>query len=214
MDVKLIVVGGRHAGKEIPAPGPEFLIGRGEECQLRPQSNMVSRKHCAILVEEGAVRVRDFQSRNGTFVNGQRVQGEAPLRGGDHLKIGPLEFEVRVDVPVGGKKKPKVHSIQEAAARSAQNKSGADDADISNWLEEGEDNEQPAQAARGDDTYAGTGSATAVGGPQADEPGKRAVDPDAAAILGPSKHAKPKAESSRSAAADVLNQMFGKMPSR
>ena len=102
MEVKLVVVGGRHAGKEIPVTGPQFLIGRGERCQLRPQSDMVSREHCAIVVEEGTVVVRDLNSRNGTFVNQQRVEGSRKLHSGDRLKIGPLEFEVRLATRLNG----------------------------------------------------------------------------------------------------------------
>ena len=54
MEVKLIVANGKQAGKEIPVAGHTFLIGRGEGCQLRPQCSEVSRKHCAILIEEGS----------------------------------------------------------------------------------------------------------------------------------------------------------------
>jgi len=36
MEVKLVVSAGKHAGTQIPVAGPLFLIGRAEECQLRP----------------------------------------------------------------------------------------------------------------------------------------------------------------------------------
>ena len=120
MDIKLVVVGGANAGQEVPVPGPKFFIGRAEDCQLRPRSDQVSRYHAAILVEEGFVAVRDFGSRNGTFVNGERVRTERELKNGDQLRLGPLEFEVWLAVEVGGKKKPKVHSVSEAAARTAE----------------------------------------------------------------------------------------------
>ena len=55
MQVKLVVANGKQAEKKIPVTGPKFLIGRGEGCQLRPQSTGVSRKHCVILVEEATV---------------------------------------------------------------------------------------------------------------------------------------------------------------
>ena len=138
MEVLLVVVGGKHAGTEIPVTGQKLFIGRAEDCQVRPQSELVSRHHCAILVEEGFVSVRDFGSRNGTFVNNQRVTGERELKTGDRLKIGPLELEVQLAVSVGRKKKPKVRSIHEAAARTVQSSHGEpkDDMDISDWLEE------------------------------------------------------------------------------
>ena len=36
MDVKLVVLGGKHPGQEIVVQGPEFLVGRAPECKLRP----------------------------------------------------------------------------------------------------------------------------------------------------------------------------------
>ena len=140
MDVKLIVVGGKQAGKEIPAPGPSFVIGRAEGCQLRPNSDRVSRRHCEIFFKEGLAAVRDFGSKNGTFVNGERLQGERELKNGDHLKVGPLEFEVQLSVSVSGKRKPKVHNVREAAARTVESAPG-DELNVSNWLE---DEDEPA----------------------------------------------------------------------
>ena len=79
MEVKLIVLHGKSAGKEVPVPGPKFFIGRAEDCHLRPQSDAVSRHHCAVLVEDGFVSVRDFGSKNGTFVNGERLLADHRL---------------------------------------------------------------------------------------------------------------------------------------
>jgi len=139
MDVKLVVVHGKHAGQEIPIPGPKFFIGRAEDCNLRPHSDLVSRHHCVIMVEEGFVAVRDFNSKNGTFVNGERIVGETELKSGDHLKIGQIEFEVQIAATVVGKKAPKVRSVQEAAARTVQTArpQGAEkDLDLGDWFDE------------------------------------------------------------------------------
>ncbi len=125
MDVKLVVIGGKHAGQKVPVTGPNFFIGRSEDCQLRPQSDQVSRHHAVIILEEGFVAVRDFGSRNGTYVNDERVKAERELKNGDRVRFGPLQFEVQLAVEVGGKKKPKVHSVSEAAARTVE--SGTDD---------------------------------------------------------------------------------------
>ncbi len=138
MEVKLIVTQGKQAGQEVPVPGRKFFIGRAEDCHLRPHSDLISRHHCVILVEDGFVAVRDFGSKNGTYVNGQRIAAEVELKPGCHLKVGQLEFEVRIDIGVGGKKLPKVHSVQEAAIRTAEpprsNKPVKDDEDMSDWL--------------------------------------------------------------------------------
>jgi pSer/pThr/pTyr-binding forkhead associated (FHA) protein len=149
MEVKLVVIGGKHAGQEVPVPHAKFLIGRAEDCHLRPSSELVSRHHAAILVEEGFVAVRDFGSKNGTFVNGERIKTERELKAGDHLKIGPLEFEVQLAVPVAGRKRPKVHSVQEAAARTVETPQPAaeNEVDISDWLGDEEDSATQTRTA-------------------------------------------------------------------
>jgi predicted component of type VI protein secretion system len=151
MEVKLVVMGGKRAGQEVPVPHSKFLIGRAEDCHLRPGSELVSRHHAVILVEEGFVAVRDFASKNGTFVNGQRIKTEQELKSGDRLTIGPLEFEVRLTVPVAGKRRPKVHNVHEAAARTVETVSSAPDneVDISDWLGDEEDSGAESQTAAG-----------------------------------------------------------------
>ncbi len=80
---------------------------------------LVSRHHCVLLVEEGFCAVRDFGSRNGTYVNEERIVGQNELHNGDKIKVGVLEFEVELSSRVGGKKKPKVKDIKDVAQRTA-----------------------------------------------------------------------------------------------
>src|SRR5688572_14629927 len=114
MEVRLKVLVGKNAGQELSVPGPKFFVGRAEDCQLRPRSDLISRHHCALIIEENLVAVRDFGSKNGTHVNGERVAAERELKDGDILKVGPLEFEVSIKVSVTAKKRPKVTSVEEA----------------------------------------------------------------------------------------------------
>ena len=55
------------------------VIGRREDCDLRIPVSEVSRKHCRIVMEEGAVRAEDLGSSNGTFHNGKRISGSVTL---------------------------------------------------------------------------------------------------------------------------------------
>jgi len=98
MKLSLVVASGVHEGKAIPITTPQFVIGRDEQCQLRPASPAISKRHCALMVRGGQVFVRDFGSTNGTFVNGQLVEGEVELFDQDLLKVGPLEFRVGMEV--------------------------------------------------------------------------------------------------------------------
>lgn len=94
MKVELKVVGGSRAGMVIPITGSQFMIGRAEDCQLKPRSELISRYHCALLTETSYVAVRDLGSKNGVYVNGERIGVEQELKNGDRLAIGPLEFEI------------------------------------------------------------------------------------------------------------------------
>jgi pSer/pThr/pTyr-binding forkhead associated (FHA) protein len=136
MQVKLKVLLGAAAGREIKVAGNRFLIGRGEECQLRPRSEAISRQHCAIVIDDAKVEVRDLQSRNGTLVNEAPVEGAQELHPGDQLRIGPLSFEVVIDYPVGGAKRPVARDVKEVARRTAT--TNPEDLDIAEWLENGE----------------------------------------------------------------------------
>lgn len=145
MQVKLKVTSGSNAGKEIKIPVAKFFIGRSEDCHLRAQSDLISRHHCAIMIEEGQVTIRDLKSRNGTIVNGEKTVGDVQLKLGDKLKVGPLEFEVLIDHSLGGTKKPKVTDAKQAAERVAQaevKKEESIDEDISSWLEEADEEER------------------------------------------------------------------------
>ena len=94
LKAELKVTGGKHAGQVIPLTRHRFIIGRGEDCQLRPASEQVSRHHCAFTVDDFTVRLRDLGSTNGTFLNGERIRGEVMLKSGDHVRVGSLNFEV------------------------------------------------------------------------------------------------------------------------
>ena len=60
MQVRLKVLQGSKAGKEIKIPTPQCLVGRSEECHLRPQTDAISRRHCLIMMTENEVVVRDL----------------------------------------------------------------------------------------------------------------------------------------------------------
>lgn len=90
----LKVVGGKQDGKLIPLNTKKFLIGREQDCHLRPGSESVSRHHCAITIDDYTVRVRDLGSSNGTSINGKRIIGVHEANPGDALQIGNLDFEI------------------------------------------------------------------------------------------------------------------------
>ena len=65
MKLSLVVLtSGKSEGQEIPVPQAQFVIGRDPKCNLRPASPIISKRHCALLIRNGKVFVRDFDSTN------------------------------------------------------------------------------------------------------------------------------------------------------
>ena len=58
------------------------------DCWLTLDDELSSRYHARLYVTEAQFEVEDLASRNGTYVNGQRVEGRIELRDGDRLRIG------------------------------------------------------------------------------------------------------------------------------
>ncbi|MCA9076829.1 MAG: FHA domain-containing protein [Planctomycetaceae bacterium] len=96
LHAELRVASGKQSGHVIPLVSNRFLIGREEDCHLRPNSDLVSRHHCVFKLDDYSLRVRDLGSTNGTFVNGERLRGETILKTGDKVAVGKLDFEVAV----------------------------------------------------------------------------------------------------------------------
>jgi len=74
-------------------------IGREADNALQVEDTFMSRHHAEFRRQDGEYWVRDLDSRNGTFVNGERIR-EAPLKPGDRVRIGGMEFvfELRPDL--------------------------------------------------------------------------------------------------------------------
>ena len=115
MVTKLIVASGKSAGRSIAIKRNKLLIGRAEECDVRPLSEEVSRRHCAGIVGPADAWVQDLGSRNGTLVNGQKIEAKTKLADGDLIRVGSLELKVSCTAPATPKP------------------AGADD-DVSRWL--------------------------------------------------------------------------------
>jgi pSer/pThr/pTyr-binding forkhead associated (FHA) protein len=153
MKLKLIVLAGSKEGLEIPLKKDKFLIGRAKECALRAGSEAISRRHCAIIRREKGWTVRDLGSRNGTYVNDEKITKEVPLGDGDQLRVGPLSFRVAAvaskEAPAGAapasnaaskpatsssSKKPPVKSVGEVVDRTISLSDSHSEEDVSKWL--------------------------------------------------------------------------------
>ena len=119
--VTLALVNGRGERQEfVFDERSTCLIGRGEDCSPRLPNDehhrSVSRHHCMVDINPPDVRIRDFGSRNGTYVNGVKIgqrdpgqsaaQGrglgfqERDLKDGDEVRLGrSVAFQVSVKLP-------------------------------------------------------------------------------------------------------------------
>jgi hypothetical protein len=66
----------------------ENLIGRAEDALVSIDSPKVSRHHARVVVEGPTATLEDLGSKNGTFLNGERVEAHAALADGDEIRIG------------------------------------------------------------------------------------------------------------------------------
>ncbi len=89
----LIALGG---GEDIPLLQKKILIGRRENCDLVLRFPNVSGQHARLTLEEGYWFVKDLNSRNGTKVNGLRVDRKR-LDNGDTLTLAKHQFRIDYD---------------------------------------------------------------------------------------------------------------------
>jgi diguanylate cyclase (GGDEF)-like protein len=76
-------------------PGEVVMMGRDPSCHLVLLSGSVSRRHAAAESDmDGNIWLRDLGSTNGTFLNGERVDGRQPLTFGDRIDIGQLSLRL------------------------------------------------------------------------------------------------------------------------
>jgi pSer/pThr/pTyr-binding forkhead associated (FHA) protein len=73
--------------RTVRAPVP-ITIGRAPSATLVIPDARVSRLHARIDLTDGALRIRDLDSRNGTLVNARPLDGAAALRDGDEIDVG------------------------------------------------------------------------------------------------------------------------------
>jgi pSer/pThr/pTyr-binding forkhead associated (FHA) protein len=82
--------------KIFPLPSTVTVIGRRRNCDLRIPLDSISKRHCQISVEGDSLKVRDLGSRNGTFLNGKRIEEET-AQAGDFIQVGPVLFALQID---------------------------------------------------------------------------------------------------------------------
>ena len=96
MDVNLVLFKKNGSPKTFSLPSNITVVGRRHDCDLRIPLASISRRHCQLNRDKTVLKIRDLGSRNGTYLNGERIN-EATAQPGDYVKVGPLTFLLQID---------------------------------------------------------------------------------------------------------------------
>ncbi len=75
-----------------------FVVGRRSDSDCVLPFAFISRHHCQFTLTGKYVVVKDLESHNGTFVNGQSATFPLAIRHGDEISLGPISFRVVIHV--------------------------------------------------------------------------------------------------------------------
>jgi hypothetical protein len=95
---ELVVIKGPLAAASYPLQSSLVFLGRAPSCDIQLPLESLHPLHCLISFGNAGFAVRDLETAGGTFINGRSVTA-FPLRGGDVLGVGPVQF--RLHLPVG-----------------------------------------------------------------------------------------------------------------
>lgn len=88
----VVVLTGTAAGTEYEVRKPNLSVGRAEPSDWVFDDDTLSKEHAALEFVEGAIRLRDLGSMNGTRVNGAETKS-AELKNGDRFQLGQQQFQ-------------------------------------------------------------------------------------------------------------------------
>lgn len=84
---------GSTAGKQFLVGGTPLTVGRGKDSHILLEDHLVSRNHAIIYPEGERIIIEDLNSRNGTFVNEEKIKKQE-LQPGDKIRIGKNLFKI------------------------------------------------------------------------------------------------------------------------
>ena len=101
---KLVVLSAGMTGRTHELKADKTTIGRVEDNTFQIAEGSVSSHHCEILLRGTDVVVRDLNSTNGTFINGEKVT-ESVIKPNQVLRLGQIEMRLETDAPSAPTKK-------------------------------------------------------------------------------------------------------------
>ena len=95
---KLVLLSAGMTGRTHELKVDKTTIGRVEDNTFQISEPSVSSHHCEVLLRGSDVVVRDLNSTNGTYINGEKVT-EKVIKPGQILKLGQIEMRLETDAP-------------------------------------------------------------------------------------------------------------------
>jgi pSer/pThr/pTyr-binding forkhead associated (FHA) protein len=95
---KLVLLSAGMTGRTHDLKGDKTTVGRVEDNTFQIAEPSVSSHHCEVLLRGNDVIVKDLNSTNGTFINGEKVT-ESPIKPGQILRLGQIEMRLETDAP-------------------------------------------------------------------------------------------------------------------
>src|ERR1017187_99567 len=102
--LKLVLLSPGMTGRTQELKLDKTTIGRAEDNTFQIAEASVSSHHCEMLLHGSEVKVRDLNSTNGSYINGEKVT-ESVIKPGQILRLGQIEMRLETDAPAAPVKK-------------------------------------------------------------------------------------------------------------
>ena len=101
---RLVVLSEGLTGRSHELKAEKTTVGRIEDNIFQIPDASVSSHHCEVILKGNEVMIRDLNSTNGTFINGQQIT-EATLKPSQILRLGQVEVRLEGDQTPAAQKK-------------------------------------------------------------------------------------------------------------
>ncbi len=142
---RLVVESGGER-REYPIAG-SLVIGRLRSNQVFIDDHKLSREHARVQFDGRLFILQDLGSKNGTFLNGRRLEKPEPLRADDLVKVGDVSFRFVLDADDPAPPAP----LNLPPARSNRTAEEAERANVSAKIADGQEKRRVVTAGQGPD---------------------------------------------------------------
>jgi len=109
---RLVLLSEGLTGRAFELKSETTTVGRVSDNAFEIPESSVSSHHAEIVLRGGDVVVRDLNSTNGTFINGDQITGEAVLKPGQILRLGTIEMRLETAEAAPSKRKTQLEQTR------------------------------------------------------------------------------------------------------